>query len=557
MKTNGLTPYTLVSLILVIMIATGSAVGQEVTPLSPESLFAPGIEVVHVEWIPPYTPTYIYASPTPIPTEEPRCGYLPYPHVGETDDWSIDYIEPLFATPLILCNRTTGERREVQVGQYVENIAISPDQRYAVLVGYSDYFGYDFQHDQLIPLSDTGDHHYDGRDIRWYGNTTLLIYEAYTPDSAPWLWVSLADVTEPNSLTYLATLLKYTQVSPLPPNPDFTTYHDPGRAAWVDSTEDGGCSLNWIVEATGDREAFDITGICVVGEPLSDDPYGDYLFMPIQYRVLDEEPVRHIRTYSRDLVRMNLTTGERDVWYEGEVERLNDLDPSQRYATLIIDHNGCVDLINDDLRYSYDTCRHSTEAPDYTPPTFEAALLDTTTHEIIYRHAVTADWGAIDRRVFHIDTGLVDVQGYSFSDPSAAPGGDLFSMGENQFIFFRRQTRDSQGVFHSVSDTLLTVEPDNTVIETPLPGQLLLAGPENAYFVLLNTDHDLLLVDRQGNSRPFISGVNMSGSGGTPKWGTDERYDINLTRGDTADEIQVRLSGLDGQGSIVYTVRVP
>jgi hypothetical protein len=538
--------------------------GQEIVLPAPEELFAPGIEVVSVEPFLPYTPTF--NTPTPSPTLAPRCGFVPYLHFGETEEWLIDYeVAPSYTsspieTPLILCNQNSGERRELQTGEPVEAISISPNQHYAVWSGTSQYFGYDFRRNLLISIGRT--RNADNRTVIWYGNTTVLIYESDMPDSSVWRQVFLADVTTENSLVQLASILKQEDV------PRFAHYTNPDRTAWVEYTDDR-CSMNWIMQATGERESFDITDICVVGTPLTDDPYEDYLFTPIRYRVVQEEAEwQLVEAYARDLIRMNLTSGERDVWYSGEVERLNDLDPSQRYATLILDDNGCIDLISIDQRRHNDLCMRSEEATDYETPEFEVALLDTTSHEIIYRHPVEDHWReGFERRVFDIDTGEVYSEFYNFTDPEAAAAGDLFSLGENLFVFFHRELanpRPLEGPLRFVNDIFLDVKLDNTITETTVPGQILLAGQANTYFVLLNTDRnltdtylleaDLLLYDQQGNTFPFIPNVEARED---IIWGTDERYRVNLMRGNAPNELQVRLWGLEGQGEALYTIRVP
>jgi hypothetical protein len=301
--------------------------------------------------------------------------------------------------------------------------------------------------------------------------------------------------------------------------------------------------------------------------PLSDDPVGDYLFMPIRFRVVRDEPYRTVEAVSRDLIRVNLATGERDMWYSGELERLNDLDPAQRYATLILDNNGCIDLISEDLSEAYgNVCQWRMEGSDHEAPEFEVALLDTLTHEIIYRRSIGYTWEEMFRRVYEIATGEVKQNIAFYMDPDALPGGDLYSLDENHFVLFRREARDAEafGPRPAIPDIILTIEAGNNVIETPLPGQLLLAGQENSYLVLLNTDRDvpdtyswegdLLLSDLEGNAIPLLPDVVL---GDQLEWGTDAQYSVSVERGEAPDELNVRLSSLDGQGSAVYTVRVP
>jgi hypothetical protein len=303
--------------------------------------------------------------------------------------------------------------------------------------------------------------------------------------------------------------------------------------------------------------------------PLSDDPVGDYLFMPIRFRVVRDEPYRTVEAVSRDLIRVNLVTGERDVWYSGELERLNDLDPAQRYATLILDENGCIDLINEDLSVAYNnTCLWRTEIANHEAPEFEVALLDTYTHEIIYRRTAGNYWEERDRRVFDIMSGQVRRIGYSSSDPDASPGGDLFSLDDGLFVLFLKEPSSTAypGLARDTgSDVVLSIDAENNVVESPLPGQLLLAGQDNAYLVLLNTDRDvpdtpylsegdLLLSDLEGNATLLLPDVV---SGDQLEWGTDTRYRVSVERGEMPDQLRVSLSSLDGQGSAVYTVRVP
>ncbi len=115
-----------------------------------------------------------------------------------------------------------------------------------------------------------------------------------------------------------------------------------------------------------------------------------------------------------------------------------------------------------------------------------------------------------------------------------------------------------------INDIILTIDADNDVVETPLPGQLLLAGQDNAYLVLLNTDRDvpdtyswecdLLLSDLQGNSTLLLSDVVLRDN---LEWGTEFRYRVSVERGDSPNELRVRLTGFDDQGDVIYTVRVP
>ncbi len=550
------------TVLLLGLLMTGVTSGQDLTPPAPEDLFGPGIEVINVEIIPPYVPNF--NTPTPAPTPAARCGFVPYQHFGETDDWLIDYaIAPTYASateqvPLILCNRHTGEQRELKVGEVVEGISVSPSGRYAVWTGVSHFFGYDFEQDELVVLGEIDS--FAQRSVEWYGNTTVFIYDSLPQDMARWVQVSLAYVDQANSLTHLGSILKFGEV------PWFTHYQNPQRAAWVQHTEVG-CSLNWIIQDTGEQESFDITDICVVGSPLSDDPYGNYLFAPMRYREVEEEPESRFEAFSRDLIRLNLATDEREVWYSGEVERLNDLDPAERYASLILDDNGCIDLINeDDLDY-YRQCVRSPELV-YEVPEFEVAVLDTRTGDIVYRRVVGfSDSRTIQaRRVFNIDTGQVYENFYMIGDVDASPGGDLFSLDESHFVLFREEAHSPTDIdlSRAVNDLVVSIGVDNSVVETPLPGQLLLAGQDNAYLVLLNTDRDvpdtysweidLLLSDLQGNSTLLLSDVVLRDN---LECGTEFRYRVSVERGDTPDELQVRLSALDGPGEAVYTVHVP
>lgn len=556
-------PRIVMSAVLLLgLLVTGMVSGQEFTVPTPDRLFAPNTEVLNIAVIPPYVPNY--NTPTPEPTPAARCGFIPYQQLGETDDWFIDYAEAqIYApnaeiVPLTLCNRHTGERRELQVGEYVEAISTSPSGRYAVIVGGMHFLGYDFEQDEVVVLGEIDS--FAQRSVEWYGNTTVFIYDSLPQDMARWVQVSLAYVDQANSLTHLGSILKFGEV------PWFTYYQNPQRAAWVQHTEDR-CSLNWIIEATGEQESFDINDLCVVGLPLSDDPYGDYLFMPVRYREVEEEPESRLEASSRDLIRLNLTTGEREVWYSGEVERLNDLDPAERYASLILDDNGCIDLINEDDPDYYRQCVRSPELV-YEVPEFEVAVLDTRTGNIVYRHVVGfSDSRTIQsRRVFNIDTGQVYENFYMMGDVDASPGGDLFSLDESHFVLFREEAHGPTDIdlSRAVNDLVVSIDANNAVVETPLPGQLLLAGQDNAYLVLLNTDRDvpdtypregdLLLSDLEGNATLLLPEVVL---GDQLEWGTDARYRVSVERGDASDELLVRLSSLDGQGSAVYTVRVP
>ncbi len=557
-------PTIVMSVVLLLgLVVTGMVSGQEFTVPTPERVFAPGIEVLNVAVIPPYVPTY--STSTPEPTPAARCGFIPYQQFGETDDWFIDYAEAqIYApnaeiVPLTLCNRDTGERRELQVGEYVEAISTSPSGRYAVIVGGMHFFGYDFEQDELAVLGEIDS--FAQRSVEWYGNTTVFIYDSLPQDMARWVQVSLAYVDQANSLTHLGSILKFGEV------PWFTHYQNPQRAAWVQHTEDG-CSLNWIIETTGEQESFDINDLCVVGLPLSDDPYGDYLFMPVRYREVEEEPESRLEASSRDLIRLNLTTGDREVWYSGEVERLNDYEPSQRYAALILDNNGCIDLINEDDPDYYRQCVRSFDIV-HEAPEFEVALLDTQTHQLVYRHTVGfGDPRASQlRRHFWRHDGRVFESQYMIGEVDGLPGGDLFSLSDGLFVLFQEQVVDPayRGRVRARNDIIVSVIGDNNVVETPLPGQLLLAGQDNAYLVLFNADPDkpdtpylsegdLLLSDLEGNSTLLLPEVVL---GDQLEWGTDARYRVSVERGDTLDELNVRLLSLDGQGTAVYTVRVP
>ncbi len=152
-------PRIVISTILLLgLLVNGMVSGQEFTVPTPERVFAPGIEVLTVEIIPPYVPRY--RTPTPVPTPAAYCGFVSYQHLGETDDWFIDYAEAqIYApnaeiVPLTLCNWHTGERRELQVGEYVEGISTSPSGRYAVIVGGMHFFGYDFEQDEVVVLGE-------------------------------------------------------------------------------------------------------------------------------------------------------------------------------------------------------------------------------------------------------------------------------------------------------------------------------------------------------------------------------------------------------------------
>lgn len=540
---------------------------QEAWQPAPDVLFAPGIEVINVELVSP--PIFDYSTSTPSPTPEARCGYNPYLVLGQTGNWYIDYATPPVRTnenaitPVTLCNRATQEQREIAISGIVRQVSASPDGNSLVLISSDGvYYGYNIGEAHLITLAEGRNVFYENRTISWHGNTAFFVYESNMGDMTyPWIQVSLGYVSQFGSVESLGTILKYGQVN------WFRHYQSPDRTAWIERRR-GACTMEWLIEETGERESFDIGDICAVGTPLTADPYGDYLFMPTQTRLLErssESDPQRLETYSRDLIRLNLTTGERDDWYDGEMERFTDIDPSRRYVTMVIDNNGCIDLIYEDIRPTYDQCGSSFYGEgSLAAPSFEAVLLDTVTGQFLYQRSLPLDTSNSILREYERETGQVDDQRFGFGDRDGWATGNIFSLGADRFLLFHTDeiiNNDGTTRFVPANDVLITLDEVGNVTETLLPGQVLLAGEEGQYFVLSERQGDVqdvsnrlanltLYTDANG-VLPLINSVRVSDQN---YW---EEFSLIVERGDTPDVMKVRLRNRETGESVVYTVRVP
>jgi hypothetical protein len=428
-----------------------------------------------------------------------------------------------------LCHIGSGERIPLPIDDYLypnAGVTVSPDGRRAVFFGYPEVYVYTFETGEILHLGNT--QAIDFRFAYWLGNEQVLIEDTEMADmSFPWIYYSLGQVTEEKSLDQVTVAYKPGHI---------TMLANPQRYEWVDY-HDGKCYLVHVHVENGQRDEYDLQDLCEQGIPLPDTE--DRLFSPWRGESLGSY---FYHPESRDLVRFNPYTGERRDLMSGEIEFILDISADGRYAVLVLDDNGQLDMLTEDERQYL----HREDRPIH----FRLAIISLETgdalHEIALDQENSVRGGDFWYTGFSVEGGQIyDAVGNSMS---TFPNASLFNIGGNRFIFQRWQAYTS---------TLIELN-DSGVTETPLDRVLL---------VLSNGDRLIMAANEDNTPGPLNAYNATTGETTTIMPAVSESHNVSqlavegysvwLSRGDTADLMQVNVYNTELEQSWRYVVRIP
>jgi hypothetical protein len=462
-----------------------------------------------------------------------------------------------------LCHTKTLERQTFSLYDTpkVPRAYPSPDGSKIAFIGWRGYYVYNLETDALLRLGEGRS--YDIQGMRWYGNRYVLVTESQMADmSYPWLQVSLGDATQEDSLVRLTTTLKFGGGAT-----DFRWAQNPERIEWTEYDEnEERCYLNWLEEDTGREERFPIDLLCTVGTILTDDPLGDRLFVrniyaPVEITGSEDEPT-FLRLLYREVVRYNLTTGERTDLLEDEVELIFEIDAASNYAAIVLDQDGSFDLQERDL------APHNILRPETLQPhDYQLAILNLHTGKILYRYRVGDTWDTYyygySTGYFDAATGRITSTQTIMNTLAATPTGSAFSIGNGQFIVrsFDVGRQDAPSPYRFLDDRLVEIE-ENEAVETILPGLTYLMTADSRQFVMVAPARDgsasVSVYDRESRlDTELISQLKIERQFGTLSELQWNDYSLGIVRGNTPDMIDVSLVNNELNQRAIYRVRLP
>lgn len=496
------------------------------------------------------------------------CGELRETRADFDGRWVV-YVEPSTEnTPrqlpvtVELCQTKALDKRTFTLEEPLKTSGanLSPDGTKVAFVGWANYYLYDLETDMLLRL---GEGHNEIRSTAWYGNDYLVISEANIPDSSPWVFISLANADQVDSLTHIGTTLKFGSEAA-----NFRWMQNPERIEWTDYDEDEErCYFNWLERETGRQERFPIDLLCTVGMILTDDPLGDRLFDRIIYEPVEvtgsEDERTLLRPLYREVVRYNLTIGERTDLIEDEVEMIFDIDAESNYAAIVLDQDGIFDLQDRDLAPNSDVLYPETRQPH----DFQFAILNLHTGEILYRYGVddTLDSYYFGYYVTDINsaTGQISSNYYAMNPLGATPTGSAFSIGNGQFIMRSSDVgrQDAPSPYRFLDDRLVEIE-ENEAVETILPGLTYLMTADSRQFVMVAPASDgnasVSVYDRESRlDTELISQLKIERQFGALSGLRWNDYSLGIVRGITPDVIEVSLVNNELKQQTIYRVRLP
>lgn len=238
---------------------------------------------------------------------------------------------------------------------------ISPDREYAVLIskGYThDVYSYEFATGTVRTLALGISHESPGYIAEWVDNRRFTFF---FNDNREWGYhlVYKADVGMERSARFLMNSMRE----------GVKRFDDPWRyeavpSVYAENSYDDTCEMIVYYPETDERLEIELGDTCEPNHERFTDWGGNQIF-----RILN-------RNGAGQVVDFNAVTRQREIIYEGEVEKIFATSPSGRYIPILLDSSGRVDVSI--ANYPY---------PFIPPSDFEPTLsfLDRDTGEFVYR----------------------------------------------------------------------------------------------------------------------------------------------------------------------------
>lgn len=485
--------------LLALVIAPLLVQAQDATewPPDPETIFAPGVEVVEVKAIKPFADNqnrvlYIYEGQSqiwrvyPFPPEigairfiydygredgklgvgtdvnfdnwlvEPDTGeFVRLPNLCKERYPSFDLWVFYIDSPdghTYLCNTETGRLSSPMP----ENITISTNDRIFVAPDYlslvftdrdqyphnaNKFYAYNIHDNQFLVLgTDKGGEEIKG--VKWIENNHVVIRSGDMPS-----WGSgnyyIANVNEPQSLTYIQNTSN-----------EYPLYYSDElkRYKWIDY-DASGCNLVLFNPIDTSYENYPLDeDLCSLGAEIPAHA-GDQLYLVIN------RDNRFI-PISVSLVRYNPFTRERTDLFTGEIELWTQMSPDGKYINLVLDDNGLIDTEADYEDYD----KVSVERLSHP----QLAIFDLERQTIVYQIPVKWEWmPQYFFDWFDSDTSLVVSP--AFSDVGG-PTSVIVPLGKSYFVQRHLPTYCPDEAI-SCPDTLISIN-DDQITETGLPGSV-------------------------------------------------------------------------------------
>lgn len=298
-----------------------------------------------------------------------------------------------------LCFTETGQEsfplpEEITTLARINEFKVSPDGKWMVMMGYipdpAQPYGANMQvysYELATEIYHTlGEFRFDGSSnlffSSWMSDVRGTIDYGPPQESLSKSYYTF-DVTQPNSLEFITQGWMYHYDYDDPPRYDIvtTTAFGEWKTGSSGMAQHDPCKFT-LYNAAGVHETYELGYDCAFAKVVRANAEA-YLYIRI-----DSNPDEF-----STLVQLNPYTGTQTALFEGEIESIEGVSPDGRYALLVMDRSGRIDLVD----------RYSDFVNWNAMPEAYLVILDTVSQEIIYRTGVyrgaDIEWLA-DNRLF-------------------------------------------------------------------------------------------------------------------------------------------------------------
>jgi hypothetical protein len=448
------------------------------------------------------------------------------------------WLIPLNAEVPYLCNTETGETLPLPAdaeGLYnsYTTLGLSPDGSRGVLIGNDGFYVYSFADASLINLGGTT--YYDIQNVWWMGNDLIMVMQTEMGDmSFPWRNYYLADANEAGSLHWITTALKPGYI---------TRLENPARLEWVES-QDGACFLVQLHYETGQRDEYPLETVCEQGYTIGTSD--ERLAYPLILEEIEsdcEDCQQYFHALGRRLVRFNPYTGEEVELMSGEIEFVMDITDDGRYAIIVLDDNGQIDMLDEWERQNI----FSGEVPFMGQLRY--AVIELQTGQILYE-VPTAAASYFDYWYDGIDEGRIIPDYHFLPSLAVAPNDSFYYIGEDRFIFSQRNPD------FSTDQKLIRLYPSIEEIEL---GQPILVLPDNQGLIQKvqnNENYQLEIFNPETGRRQVMLNI-VDANLYNDDWLSLNGQRFRISRGNEADTIEVYFYNQELNEGMRYFLRIP
>jgi hypothetical protein len=320
-----------------------------------------------------------------------------------------------------ICNTETGE--EVKPSRSLrgyKTAEASPDKSRVVLFTFGGDV-YSYEFSSQKVLK-LGKASGEDRSVNWIDNHRFFIRStnALQDMTYPWVNFYLADAAQENSLEFATQTFKPAEI---------TSRENPRRYEWVDYRDDE-CFLKELNWETGVIREFKLDGVCDIGQVINDGS-NDRLYYQLLGRIGDDGIWY---PYTAELVRFNPFTGYRQELLKGEIEWVENISPDGKFAVVLLDDDGCFE--------AYPREDQDARLPPCTPQKASAprhVIIDLKTGKQIYQRPTEWYETGYDQWYDHIIFFADELSTLNALDVmSAGPVDSLLSIGGPLFLYARQ-----------------------------------------------------------------------------------------------------------------------